>query len=152
MDSCERTITILGLSCRSSNCLYSVGIESFEQLLSTSSEELLAFRNFGKKALNEIKKELFKLGTSLNDGIRSEEEERNKILIINAEKILEFLRFIENVPINDCKYFKREGLEFDSMKTAMIMLVKLSSEKNKVEALASLFHSLLHQIEMQKWY
>ena len=44
----------IGLSVRAFNCLKAAEIETFADLVSYSSNELMKFRNFGKKSLNEI--------------------------------------------------------------------------------------------------
>jgi DNA-directed RNA polymerase subunit alpha len=45
----------LELSVRSHNCLRSAEIETLGQLVSKREEELLRFKNFGKKSLAELK-------------------------------------------------------------------------------------------------
>lgn len=44
----------MGLSVRAYNCLKAADIDTFADLVSYSSNELMKFRNFGKKSLNEI--------------------------------------------------------------------------------------------------
>lgn len=44
----------MGLSVRAYNCLKSADIDTFADLVSYSRAELMKFRNFGKKSLNEI--------------------------------------------------------------------------------------------------
>ena len=44
----------IGLSVRAFNCLRAAEIETFADLVSYSRNELMKFRNFGKKSLNEI--------------------------------------------------------------------------------------------------
>ena len=44
----------IGLSLRAFNCLKAAEIETFADLVSYSRNELMKFRNFGKKSLNEI--------------------------------------------------------------------------------------------------
>lgn len=44
----------IGLSVRAYNCLKAAGIDTFADLVSYSRNELMKFRNFGKKSLNEI--------------------------------------------------------------------------------------------------
>lgn len=44
----------MGLSVRAYNCLKAADIDTFADLVSYSRNELLKFRNFGKKSLNEI--------------------------------------------------------------------------------------------------
>ena len=58
-------ISELELSVRSSNCLREAGIKTIVDLVKRSEEEMLSFKNFGKKSLNEIKELLAGLGLSL---------------------------------------------------------------------------------------
>ena len=44
----------MGLSVRAYNCLKAADIETFADLVSYSRQELMKFRNFGRKSLNEI--------------------------------------------------------------------------------------------------
>ncbi len=58
-------ISELELSVRSSNCLREAGIKTIADLVKRSEDEMLSFKNFGKKSLNEIKELLAGLGLSL---------------------------------------------------------------------------------------
>jgi DNA-directed RNA polymerase subunit alpha len=44
----------LELSVRSSNCLRAANIQTLEELVTKSEAEMLKYRNFGRKSLNEI--------------------------------------------------------------------------------------------------
>ena len=44
----------MGLSVRAYNCLKAADIDTFADLVSYSRAELMKFRNFGRKSLNEI--------------------------------------------------------------------------------------------------
>ena len=44
----------MGLSVRAFNCLKAADIDTFADLVSYSRAELMKFRNFGRKSLNEI--------------------------------------------------------------------------------------------------
>jgi len=44
----------VGLSVRAYNCLKAAGIDTFADLVSYSRSELMKFRNFGRKSLNEV--------------------------------------------------------------------------------------------------
>ena len=59
-------ISELELSVRSSNCLREAGIKSISELVDKSEEQLLSFKNFGKKSLNEIKELLIGMGLTLS--------------------------------------------------------------------------------------
>lgn len=52
----------LELSVRSSNCLRAANIASLEELVTKSESEMLKFRNFGRKSLNELNAILEELG------------------------------------------------------------------------------------------
>ncbi len=58
-------ISELELSVRSSNCLKDANIKSISELVRKTEEELLEFRNFGKKSLTEIGDLLKVMGLSL---------------------------------------------------------------------------------------
>ena len=66
----EMTIEELDLSVRSFNCLKRAGINTVEDLISRSEEEMIKVRNLGKKSFDEIKEKLDSLGFELS----SEEE------------------------------------------------------------------------------
>ncbi len=53
------------LSVRSKNCLDGAKIETIGELVTTPESEMLKYRNFGKKSLNEIKEKLAQRGLSL---------------------------------------------------------------------------------------
>jgi len=55
----------LELTVRSGNCLTAANIETIGELISKSEIEMLKYRNFGKKSLDEIKVVLEKMGLSL---------------------------------------------------------------------------------------
>ncbi|MFH1413547.1 MAG: DNA-directed RNA polymerase subunit alpha [Candidatus Omnitrophota bacterium] len=58
-------ISELELSVRSSNCLREAGIKAIADLVKRSEDEMLGFKNFGKKSLNEIKSLLVGMGLTL---------------------------------------------------------------------------------------
>lgn len=58
-------ISELELSVRSSNCLREAGIKIIADLVKRTEEEMLGFKNFGKKSLNEIKELLLGMGLTL---------------------------------------------------------------------------------------
>ncbi len=67
----EKTIEELDLSVRSFNCLKRAGINTVEDLVNKSEEEMMKVRNLGKKSFDEVKEKLRELGFDLS----SEEEE-----------------------------------------------------------------------------
>jgi DNA-directed RNA polymerase subunit alpha len=58
-------ISELELSVRSSNCLREANIKTIADLVKKTEEEMLDFKNFGKKSLNEIKELLMGMGLTL---------------------------------------------------------------------------------------
>ena len=59
------SVNEIELSVRAANCLNNANITSVGQLAMKSEQEMLKYRNFGKKSLNEIKEKLTGLGLSL---------------------------------------------------------------------------------------
>ena len=59
------SVNEIELSVRAANCLNNANITSVGQLAQKSEAEMLKYRNFGKKSLNEIKEKLTQLGLSL---------------------------------------------------------------------------------------
>jgi DNA-directed RNA polymerase subunit alpha len=51
----DKSIEELELSVRSFNCLEAAGIKTIRDLVQKSESEMLKYRNFGRKSLNEIK-------------------------------------------------------------------------------------------------
>jgi DNA-directed RNA polymerase subunit alpha len=58
-------INEIELSVRSTNCLAGASIETIAELVVMPESDMLKFRNFGKKSLNEIKSKLEQMGLSL---------------------------------------------------------------------------------------
>src|SRR3989338_5225519 len=58
-------ISELELSVRSSNCLREANIKAIADLVKKSEDEMLGFKNFGKKSLTEIKELLMGMGLTL---------------------------------------------------------------------------------------
>lgn len=69
----NQPISILDLSVRSANCLQSAGLKTIGELVTKNDEEIMAFKNFGKRSLQEIKEKLTELGLSL--GMREGEQQ-----------------------------------------------------------------------------
>lgn len=61
----EMPVEDLDLSVRSYNCLKRAGIDTVEQLVKKSEEEMMKVRNLGKKSLAEVKSRLARYGLSL---------------------------------------------------------------------------------------
>ena len=58
-------INEIELSVRSTNCLSGANIDTIAELVIMPESEMLKFRNFGKKSLNEIKAKLEEMGLHL---------------------------------------------------------------------------------------
>jgi len=63
----EMVIEDLDLSVRSFNCLKRAGINTVEELIDRTEEDMLKVRNLGKKSLSEVKSKLAELDLSLKD-------------------------------------------------------------------------------------
>ena len=61
----EMTIEELDLSVRSFNCLKRAGIDSVEDLINHTEEDMMKVRNLGRKSLEEVIQKLCSLGLEL---------------------------------------------------------------------------------------
>ena len=61
----EMTIEELDLSVRSFNCLKRAGIDTVEDLINRTEEDMIKVRNLGRKSLEEVIQKLASLGLSL---------------------------------------------------------------------------------------
>ena len=61
----EMTIEELDLSVRSFNCLKRAGIDTVEDLVNRTEEDMIKVRNLGKKSLEEVIQKLHSLGLDL---------------------------------------------------------------------------------------
>jgi DNA-directed RNA polymerase subunit alpha len=59
------SVNEIELSVRAANCLNNANITTVGQLAQKTEQEMLKYRNFGKKSLNEIKDKLQSLALSL---------------------------------------------------------------------------------------
>jgi DNA-directed RNA polymerase subunit alpha len=66
------SVNEIELSVRAANCLNNANITTVGQLAMKTESEMLKYRNFGKKSLNEIKEKLSALGLTL--GMNFEQE------------------------------------------------------------------------------
>jgi len=62
----DKSIEELELSVRSYNCLEAAGIKTIRDLVQKTEAEMLKYRNFGRKSLNEIKTILKEMGLSFH--------------------------------------------------------------------------------------
>ena len=60
------TIEELDLSVRSFNCLKRAGINTVQDLINKSEEDMMKVRNLGRKSLEEVLAKLKELGLQLN--------------------------------------------------------------------------------------
>ncbi|PKL91824.1 MAG: DNA-directed RNA polymerase subunit alpha [Candidatus Goldiibacteriota bacterium HGW-Goldbacteria-1] len=67
-----KTVDELELSVRSANCLKNANIKSIIDLVTKSEVDMLKYRNFGRKSLNEIKEVLVEMGLGLGMKIDKE--------------------------------------------------------------------------------
>jgi DNA-directed RNA polymerase subunit alpha len=65
-----RSVEEMELSVRSSNCLKTANIKTIGDLVQKSETEMLRYRNFGRKSLNEIKEILAEMGLSLGMDVK----------------------------------------------------------------------------------
>ena len=61
----DKRIDDLDLSVRSFNCLKRAGINTVEDLINKSEDDMMKVRNLGRKSLEEVKKKLEELGLTL---------------------------------------------------------------------------------------
>ncbi|HXG47707.1 MAG TPA: DNA-directed RNA polymerase subunit alpha [Methylomirabilota bacterium] len=66
------SVNEIELSVRAANCLNNANITTVGQLAMKTEQEMLKYRNFGKKSLNEIKEKLAALGLTLGMNIDPE--------------------------------------------------------------------------------
>jgi len=66
------SVNEIELSVRAANCLNNANITTVGQLAMKTESEMLKYRNFGKKSLNEIKEKLQALGLTLGMSFESE--------------------------------------------------------------------------------
>jgi DNA-directed RNA polymerase subunit alpha len=81
----ETNVNELELSVRCSNCLSAAKIETIGELVSKNENEMLKYRNFGKKSLEEINALLEKyelhLGMNVDEILQNIVEAKNKVTI-----------------------------------------------------------------------
>ncbi|MBD3296538.1 MAG: DNA-directed RNA polymerase subunit alpha, partial [Candidatus Omnitrophica bacterium] len=71
----SKPISELELSVRSSNCLAEANIRTIGELVAKKETEMLKYKNFGKKSLNEINSVLSSMGLHLGMDVEEMEEE-----------------------------------------------------------------------------
>ncbi len=73
MGKLKMPVTEMELSVRSANCLEKAKIKTLGELISKTESEMLKYRNFGKKSLNEIIATLNNMGLSLGMKVKSKQ-------------------------------------------------------------------------------
>ncbi len=71
----SKPVAELELSVRSSNCLEAAQITTIRDLVVKTEQDMLKFRNFGRKSLNEIKDFLANMGLSLGMELDDDDED-----------------------------------------------------------------------------
>jgi DNA-directed RNA polymerase subunit alpha len=92
-----RSVDELELSVRSGNCLKASNIRTLGDLVMRSEAEMLKFRNFGKKSLNEISEILRRHGLHFGMSVRENEEGEYELLDKEELKRLGEPRFPEEI-------------------------------------------------------
>lgn len=106
----EITIEELDLSVRTFNCLKRAGINTVEDMISLSCEDMMRVRNLGKRSFDEVISKLAELGYELShdddyEGDESFENETNNN-IDPSEMTLEDL----DLSVRTFNYLKRRGI------------------------------------------
>jgi DNA-directed RNA polymerase subunit alpha len=61
----DQPLSIMDLSVRSMNCLLAAGLETVNDLVTKNEEEIITYKNCGKRSVQEIKEKLTEMGLSL---------------------------------------------------------------------------------------
>ncbi|OPZ10882.1 MAG: DNA-directed RNA polymerase subunit alpha [candidate division BRC1 bacterium ADurb.BinA364] len=78
----NKSIEELELSVRSFNCLEAAGIKTIRDLVQKTEQEMLKYRNFGRKSLSEIKNIL----SEMNLGFNLKLDERGLPIVVDLDK------------------------------------------------------------------
>jgi DNA-directed RNA polymerase subunit alpha len=92
-----RSVDELELSVRSGNCLKASNIRTLGDLVMRSEQDMLKFRNFGKKSLNEISEILRRHGLNFGMNVRENEEGEYELVDKEELKRLGETRFPEEI-------------------------------------------------------
>jgi len=71
LEKLNKPVSELELSVRSANCLREAKIQTIEDLVKKTEQDMLKYRNFGKKSLSEIKGILESMGLHLGMDVDS---------------------------------------------------------------------------------
>ncbi len=77
------SVNEIELSVRAANCLNNANITTVGELCQKTEAEMLKYRNFGKKSLNEIKQKLIEMNLSL--GMTIDPDLLNQVSIVNKD-------------------------------------------------------------------
>jgi len=72
LEKLKLPVSELELSVRSGNCLREARIKTIGELVTKTEQEMLQYRNFGKKSLQEIEEIIKEMGLSLGMEIAKE--------------------------------------------------------------------------------
>ncbi|MBN2451276.1 MAG: DNA-directed RNA polymerase subunit alpha [Lentisphaeria bacterium] len=86
LEKLSRSVNELELSVRAINCLNTAQVRVLGELVTRSEAEMLKYRNFGKKSLQEIKTKLSELGLSLDMALKDEVKEILTLRLALQEK------------------------------------------------------------------
>jgi len=75
--SLDKPVAELELSVRAANCLEAADLVTIRDLVTKSESEMLRYRNFGRKSLNEIKDVLAEMGLSLGMNLNFLDNNKN---------------------------------------------------------------------------
>ncbi len=91
----------LGLSVMSYNCLKRAGIDTLEDIIQKTEEDMIKIRNLGKKNLEEIKWKLKESGFALRDELElvSSNENQTYSKVISQKSSIMTLQGIDNKEI-----------------------------------------------------
>ena len=78
LEKLKLPVSELELSVRSSNCLRDARIKVIGDMVKRTEQEMLQYRNFGKKSLTEIKEILKGMGLSFGMDIPKEKKKKKK--------------------------------------------------------------------------
>ena len=69
----DQPLSIMDLSVRSANCLLAAGLKTVGDLVTKNEEDIMTYKNFGKRSMTEIKEKLAEMGLPL--GMKGSKEQ-----------------------------------------------------------------------------
>lgn len=149
-------VKMLNLSRRSSNCLREANIQIVADLVKRSEDELMGYKNFGKKSLSEIKLVLSPIGLRL--GMAFDVDELRRVALTNIQEGKDKVR-VQAGSLSTClTYIRKNILDADSLKGQLankrlfyvVQMRFLSGKKKTLEDIGkeiSLTRERVRQIE-----